>query len=188
MKVVFVSLISICQCSLKILCMVCIKKKSQRVSPAIFYFSFFVHKENLKKILTNFYYYCYLGYYTKDKENGKLDVVIVEATAITESGEIVPGASVGATPELIQMADKVIIEVNTRIPSFEGLHDITMGVNPPHRKPYLVMNTQDRIGTVSLFIIISFFFGGWGNGDLGFFPCLILDFMARFLFFFIADL
>lgn len=47
------------------------------------------------------------GYYTKDKPNGKLDVVVVEATEILEDGSIVPGASVGATPELIQMADKV---------------------------------------------------------------------------------
>jgi acetyl-CoA hydrolase len=44
-------------------------------------------------------------------------VVIVEATAITEDGGIVPGASVGASPELIQMADKIIIEVNTSMPS-----------------------------------------------------------------------
>lgn len=47
------------------------------------------------------------GFYTKDRPNKKLDVVIVEATAITEDGGIVPGASVGASPELIQMADKV---------------------------------------------------------------------------------
>jgi acyl-CoA hydrolase len=33
--------------------------------------------------------------------------VIVEATGITEDGGIIPGASVGASPELIQMADKV---------------------------------------------------------------------------------
>jgi len=38
--------------------------------------------------------------------------VIVEATAITEHGGIVPGASVGASPELIQMADKVRLEVS----------------------------------------------------------------------------
>jgi acetyl-CoA hydrolase len=31
----------------------------------------------------------------------------VEATDIKEDGSIVPGASVGATPELIQMANKV---------------------------------------------------------------------------------
>jgi acetyl-CoA hydrolase len=47
------------------------------------------------------------GFYTKDRPNKKLDVVIVEATAITEDGGIIPGASVGASPELIQMADKV---------------------------------------------------------------------------------
>lgn len=47
------------------------------------------------------------GFYTKDKANNKLDVVIVEASAITEEGGIIPGASVGASPELIQMADKV---------------------------------------------------------------------------------
>ncbi|KAI9811899.1 MAG: acetyl-CoA hydrolase [Pycnora praestabilis] len=87
------------------------------------------------------------GYYTKDKPNGKLDVVVVEASAITEDGGIIPGASVGASPELIQMADKVIIEVNTKMPSFEGLHDITMTDLPPRRKPYLIMAPEDRIGT-----------------------------------------
>ncbi|CAO3615515.1 unnamed protein product [Cunninghamella echinulata] len=90
------------------------------------------------------------GYYTKDKPNNKLDVVIVEATAITEDGWIVPGASVGATPELIQMADKIIIEVNTKIPSFEGLHDIVGCSVPPNRKPYLIMNVEDRIGRTAI--------------------------------------
>jgi len=47
------------------------------------------------------------GWYTKHKETNRLDVAIVEASAITEDGGIVPGASVGATPEIIQMADKV---------------------------------------------------------------------------------
>ena len=91
-------------------------------------------------------------------------MVIVEASAITEEGGIIPGASVGASPELIQMANKVwldrilrrlsakdlvqiIIEVNTSMPSFEGLHDITMTDLPPRRKPYLIMAPEDRIGT-----------------------------------------
>ncbi|KAK7740342.1 acetyl-CoA hydrolase [Diaporthe eres] len=90
------------------------------------------------------------GFYTKDKPNKKLDVVVVEATDILEDGSIVPGASVGATPELVQMADKIIIEVNTSIPSFEGLHDITMTDLPPKRKPYLIMGVEDRIGTTSI--------------------------------------
>jgi len=33
------------------------------------------------------------------------------------------------------------------MPSFEGLHDITMTSLPPHRKPYLIMSPEDRIGT-----------------------------------------
>ncbi|KAI2463096.1 hypothetical protein F4781DRAFT_145648 [Annulohypoxylon bovei var. microspora] len=90
------------------------------------------------------------GFYTKDRPNNKLDVVVVEATEIKEDGSIVPGASVGATPELIQLADKIIIEVNTAIPSFDGLHDITMTDLPPKRKPYLIMGVEDRIGTTSI--------------------------------------
>jgi acyl-CoA hydrolase len=58
------------------------------------------------------------------RPHNKLDIGIIEATAITEDGYIVPGASVGATPEIIQMADKYIIEVNTALPSFEGIHDL----------------------------------------------------------------
>lgn len=45
------------------------------------------------------------------------------------------------------MAEKIIIEVNTAAPSFEGLHDITMTDLPPRRKPYLIMAPEDRIGT-----------------------------------------
>jgi len=90
------------------------------------------------------------GFYTKDRKNPNLDVVIVEATDILEDGSIVPGASVGATPELMQIADKIIIEVNTALPSFEGLHDITMTDLPPNRKPYLVMGVEDRIGRTSI--------------------------------------
>lgn len=82
-----------------------------------------------------------------NKPNPKLDVAVIEASAITEDGGIIPGASVGASPELVQMADKVIIEVNTASPSMEGLHDIVLSEVPPRRSPYLVMRPEDRIGT-----------------------------------------
>src|ERR1700733_5084086 len=36
------------------------------------------------------------------------------------------------------------------MPSFEGLHDITMTQIPPHRKPYLIMSPEDRIGTTAI--------------------------------------
>ncbi|KIK49981.1 hypothetical protein GYMLUDRAFT_253375 [Collybiopsis luxurians FD-317 M1] len=57
------------------------------------------------------------GYYNLHKIHGErskpLDWAIVEATAINSEGHIVPGASVGATPEILQSAAKIIIEVNT---------------------------------------------------------------------------
>ena len=59
-----------------------------------------------------------------------MDYTIIEATAITEDGSIVPGPAVGASPEMISVSDKIIIEVNTKTPSFEGIHDIDMPVNP----------------------------------------------------------
>ncbi|CRG91667.1 acetyl-CoA hydrolase [Talaromyces islandicus] len=87
------------------------------------------------------------GWYTKERPHNRLDVTVIEATAITEDGGIIPGASVGASPELVQQADKIIIEVNTATPSFEGLHDISLSDKPPRRKPYLILSPEDRIGT-----------------------------------------
>ncbi|GAA5907766.1 hypothetical protein JCM5296_004529 [Sporobolomyces johnsonii] len=94
------------------------------------------------------------GYYSLGKKHGDprkpLDWAIVEATEILDDGSIVPGASVGATPEILQSAEKIIIEVNTSLPSFKGLHDINQSFLPPHRLPYLVNNPSDRIGTISI--------------------------------------
>ncbi|KAG6916363.1 hypothetical protein DXG01_007199 [Tephrocybe rancida] len=90
------------------------------------------------------------GYYNLRKDHGDprkpLDWAIVEATAITEDGKIVLGASVGATPEILQCAEKIIVEVNTRIPNLEGLHDINQSFVPPYRQPYLIKHVKDRIG------------------------------------------
>jgi acetyl-CoA hydrolase len=81
------------------------------------------------------------GYYSLNKKHGDpkkpLDWAIVEATAITEEGHIVLGASVGATPEILQSAEKIIVEVNTRIPNLTGLHDINQNFTPPSRLPYV---------------------------------------------------
>ncbi|KAJ7080425.1 hypothetical protein B0H15DRAFT_857089 [Mycena belliarum] len=96
------------------------------------------------------------GYYSLKKNHGDpkkhLDWAIVEATAITEDGHIVPGASVGATPEILESAEKIIIEVNTHLPNLEGLHDISHSFIPPHRQPYLISHPEDRIGKTSIAI------------------------------------
>ncbi len=91
------------------------------------------------------------GFYTKEKEGSKkLDITIIEATAITEDGSIIPGPAVGGSPELIDYSDKVIIELNTHTPSFEGFHDINMPVNPPFRQPYQITKVDQRTGTVGI--------------------------------------
>ncbi|SCU91290.1 LADA_0F09098g1_1 [Lachancea dasiensis] len=88
------------------------------------------------------------GFYSRHKPRDApiLDFAIIEATAIKEDGSIVPGASVGASPEFVAVAEKVIIEVNTATHSFEGIHDIDMPINPPHRPPYPYTTVDQRCG------------------------------------------
>lgn len=85
------------------------------------------------------------GFYAKEK-HGRIDLAVVEATAITEEGNIVLSTGVGATPEIVQVAEKIIVELNTALPSFEGLHDIVMPDRPPGKKPHLIGRVDDRIG------------------------------------------
>jgi succinyl-CoA:acetate CoA-transferase len=79
---------------------------------------------------------------------GKIDIAIVEAVAITEEGHIVPSTSVGNSPVFVEMAEKVIVEVNTSQPlELEGIHDIYLPKNPPNREPIPITKPDDRIGT-----------------------------------------
>ncbi|HEY3489870.1 MAG TPA: acetyl-CoA hydrolase/transferase C-terminal domain-containing protein [Candidatus Deferrimicrobiaceae bacterium] len=90
------------------------------------------------------------GFYTKDTESGKIDIAIIEVSAVTETGALVPTASCGVIPELLMIADKIILEVNTAMPSFEGMHDLVSAQNPPHRQPFLISKADDRIGTTAI--------------------------------------
>lgn len=79
---------------------------------------------------------------------GKLDVAIVEACAITEEGNIIPTTSMGNTASYVQQADMVIVEVNTTQPlELEGMHDVYVPLDPPHRLPIPIVKANDRIGT-----------------------------------------
>ncbi len=79
---------------------------------------------------------------------GKIDVAIVEACAINEDGGIVPTTSAGNSNVYVEMAEKVIVEINTSQPlELEGMHDIYSPKNPPHREPIPITKTQDIVGT-----------------------------------------
>ncbi|EAY15242.1 hypothetical protein TVAG_393850 [Trichomonas vaginalis G3] len=90
----------------------------------------------------------FYGFYTKSRGGG-LDIAIIEATEILEDGSLVLGASVGSTTEISQIADKIIIELNTAIPSFKGCHDIVYGCKPPY-KPLNITSPGSRIGEISI--------------------------------------
>lgn len=78
----------------------------------------------------------------------KVDVAIVEALAITDEGNLIPTTSVGCAPTYVEMADKVIVEINTSQPvEMEGMHDVYLVERPPFRKPIMISDTKDRIGT-----------------------------------------
>ncbi|OOR91050.1 propionyl-CoA--succinate CoA transferase [Moraxella caviae] len=83
---------------------------------------------------------------------GKFDIAIVEATAITENGELVFAMGIGHGAEAVKNADKVIIEINEALAEgLEGMHDIYADVGlPPHRKPIPIVGAFDRIGTPAL--------------------------------------
>lgn len=86
------------------------------------------------------------GFYTKNKNGyGKLDIGLIEASEIIDDGIILHG-SVAAAPEIINIAEKIIIEINTTTPSFYGMHDIVIPKIPPNREPYLIKKVDDRIG------------------------------------------
>ena len=81
------------------------------------------------------------GYY------GKMDIAIIEAQSITDDGDIVLGTAVGNSPTWLQVADKVIIELNDQIPDvIRGLHDIYVPLDPPARREIPIYHASDRAG------------------------------------------
>ena len=90
------------------------------------------------------------GFYTKDTESGKLDLAIIEVSAITEDGSLVPTTSCGVIPEILMVCDRIIIEVNTGQPSFEGIHDMVSCGTPPNRQVLNITSAGSRIGATSI--------------------------------------
>jgi succinyl-CoA:acetate CoA-transferase len=86
------------------------------------------------------------GYY------GDVDVAVVEVAAITEDGRLVPSMSVGNNKTWLDVADKVILEVNSWVPlGVEGMHDVYYGTAlPPDRRPIMLTRPDDRIGQAHL--------------------------------------
>jgi succinyl-CoA:acetate CoA-transferase len=78
---------------------------------------------------------------------GKLDLALIEVTAILEDGRVIPSTSVGNNLAWIECAEKVILEVNSAQPmELEGMHDLYSLGKPPHRDPIPLTSVCQRIG------------------------------------------
>lgn len=77
----------------------------------------------------------------------KINVAIIEAVSIDEGGNIIPTTSLGNSANFAVQADRIIIEVNVSIPlSFEGIHDVFIPDDYPHRNVIGIIKPDDRIG------------------------------------------
>ncbi|SNC62398.1 succinyl-CoA:acetate CoA-transferase [Kytococcus aerolatus] len=79
---------------------------------------------------------------------GPMHTAVVEISAIREDGTLVPSSSVGNNKTWLDLAEQVILEVNSwQSADLEGLHDVYYGTAlPPSRKPVMITAPSDRIG------------------------------------------
>lgn len=85
-----------------------------------------------------------------------IDIAIIEAIRINEDGSIVPTTSVGNSASFAELADKIIIEINTKVPfSLCGLHDIFTTGTYPNRTEIPITSAATRIGTSTIPIDIN---------------------------------
>ncbi|CCD89220.1 putative acetyl-CoA hydrolase/transferase family protein; Succinyl-CoA:coenzyme A transferase [Bradyrhizobium sp. ORS 285] len=79
---------------------------------------------------------------------GHLDVAVIECSGIMPDGRLIPSTSIGNNKTWLDLADRVIIEVNSWMnPALLGMHDVYYGTRlPPHRKPIPIVSPGDRIG------------------------------------------
>ncbi|GGC85803.1 succinate CoA transferase [Undibacterium terreum] len=87
----------------------------------------------------------------RSRQMAPVDIAIIEAAAITETGGIIPTTSVGNSASFAIFAKHVIIEINLSQPlELEGLHDIFIPKMRPQREPMPLTAPQDRIGVAAI--------------------------------------
>ena len=87
----------------------------------------------------------------RTRQIAPIDIAIIEAVAITETGAIIPTTSIGNSASFAILADKVIVEINmTQSLELEGMHDIFIPKHRPRREPIPIMAPGDRIGTTAI--------------------------------------
>lgn len=84
---------------------------------------------------------------------GPMDFAVIEAVDVRGDGRLVLGTGAGISTTIANMADKIIIELNSAISTkLEGLHDLYLPLDPPHRREIPIYNVNDRIGSPYLYV------------------------------------
>jgi succinyl-CoA:acetate CoA-transferase len=87
----------------------------------------------------------------RTRQIAPINIAIIEAIAITETGAIIPTTSVGNSASFALLADKVIVEINlSQSLALEGLHDIFIPKHRPQREPIPILAPGDRIGSTAI--------------------------------------
>lgn len=84
----------------------------------------------------------WMGFYPK------IDVAVIEVSGITADGRLIPSSSIGNNKTWLDLADRIILEVNAWQPEgLLGFHDVYYGTAlPPNRRPIMLTEPGDRIG------------------------------------------
>lgn len=93
----------------------------------------------------------HVAHYLKSGYFGPIDLAILEVTAVSEDGGLVPTCAYGIFDLLAQQAKEIILEVNSLLPeALEGMHDVYLPGRPPQALPIPLTGPADRIGGVSV--------------------------------------
>lgn len=82
-----------------------------------------------------------------NKNLPSVDIAVIEVAYIDRDGSLVPTTSVGNSATFAELAEKLIIEINTAIPvEVYGLHDIYKPENYPYRNVIPIVAPWNKIG------------------------------------------
>ena len=88
-----------------------------------------------------------MGYLVRTGAVPAPTVAIIEVSAILGDGRVCLSTSGGNSVTYLEMAPKIILELNTRLgDSFMGIHDTALPELPPHAKPLPIYSAGDRVG------------------------------------------
>src|SRR5690625_3500204 len=87
---------------------------------------------------------------------GQIDFAVIEATAITGDGLIIPSGSLGNSAVFVERANEVIIELNTALPEdLEAIHDVYVLEEFGQRREIPIYKPSDKIGRPGIAVDFS---------------------------------